>query len=54
MAVGDLTAEQQVMRALNLAQVTLLQRYISNDDRSAALLEIREAFKRIEEAKGES
>jgi hypothetical protein len=52
MAVGDLTAEQQAIRALQHAQVALLQRYLPDEDRAAALMEIREAFKRIEEAKG--
>jgi hypothetical protein len=53
MATGDLSAKEQVMRALNAAQDALLARNLQPEDRSAALMEIREAFKRIEEAEGE-
>lgn len=54
MAIGDLTAEEQVMIALQKAQDALLARTLPAEERSAALMEIREAFKRIEEAKGGS
>jgi len=54
MATGDLTAEQQVERALYLAQEALLAKYLSAELRSTALLEIREASKRIAEARGKS
>ena len=50
MAIGDLTAEQQVMLALLTAHAALVIPNLSQEERDNALTEIREAFKRIREA----
>ena len=53
MAIGDLTAEQQVTKALREAWNALLKSHLTAEERSAVLMEIHEAFKRIQEATGE-
>ncbi|HZD31618.1 MAG TPA: hypothetical protein VE779_08145 [Candidatus Angelobacter sp.] len=50
MAIGDLTAEQQVMFALTIAARVLSEPCPSDAQRELALTEISEARKRIEEA----
>ncbi len=50
MAIGDLTAEQQVRVALETAREVLQQPYANRIDRVCALNEIREALKRMDEA----
>jgi len=50
MAVGDLTAEQQVRFALTLAQQTLQNLACWNPAVDQSLAEIREALKRMDEA----
>ena len=53
MAIGDLTAEQQVERALQNARVALVSRRITADELKDVLAQIEEAIKRIAEARGE-
>ena len=50
MAIGDLTAEQQVMQALLTAQAALLIFDLTDAEREQAVIEIREAVKRVQEA----
>lgn len=51
MAIGDLTAEEQVLFALGLAHEALIKQHPSQQEREGALAEIREALKRIQEAR---
>lgn len=50
MAIGDLTAEEQVLSALLLAHATLVLPEPTQDERDEALDAIREAIKRVREA----
>lgn len=50
MAIGDLTAEQQVRFALKLAADTLLNLPVWTPASEHAVAEIREALKRMDEA----
>jgi hypothetical protein len=53
MAIGDLTAEQQVLQALFAAQLALLADHLTEDQLADVLGEIRQAIKRVQEATGQ-
>ena len=53
MAVGDLTATEQTMNALLTAQETMKDPACTKEQLEAALADIKEAVKRIQEAMGE-